>query len=489
MRFLTTLVVLALAGRTAEAQPGADTWAKLDTIAFHLARIARAHGETIWPGFRPDTVPVAFVMPARGTALFNWRGGLPEGFVPIEGARDGAWREERALGAASTGTILGGRPVAQVVVGSLDPAALLSTAIHEAFHVFESAAARPTRRFGRGENSFYVASYPVFDADNEWMFAREGELLGQALLASGLERKRDFARQFVAVRRARHQRLDDTFAQFDEASEMNEGLAQYAQVRTLDLMVKDAMLPAEWRQLARKRLVEEDKSLTNLTGNVKQSFRLRFYSTGPAQARLLDAIAGPAWKLAMMERNETLQDALARATGMDVMEERALLRATRAADRARAGGAARAAVARLRALRAAQVDSLLSRPGILLELSAAELPAKTFGSCGFDPQNLLQVSATMQLHTRWWRPCAGKSLVSEFNVPSVNDAKEGMIRAVIGPESEVRVTVAGQSLLLADGQRLNAATDVRVEAPRASVQSARANLWMSGRTLRITPLP
>jgi hypothetical protein len=319
--------------------------------------------------------------------------------------------------------------------------------------------------------------------------AREGELLDQALRARGVQRKRELARQFVAVRRARHRRLDDSFAQFDRASEMNEGLAQYAQVRALDLMTRDLQLPSEWRALARKQLSEEDERLANLTGNVTQSFRLRFYSTGPAQARLLDVIGVPGWKRTMMERNETLEDALARATGMNAVEDQALALATRAVDTIRVGASARAAVARLKALRAAQVDSVLSRPGILLVLSAAELPGKSFGSCGFDPQNLLQVSSTVQLHTRWWRPCAGKALVSEFNVPSVHDSGEGTIRAVIGAEGQVKITVAGQSVMLADGQRLDAATDVRVEAPRASVHSAHATLSRIGISLRITPLP
>jgi hypothetical protein len=488
-RFEITLVILTLGATLAGAQPSADTVARLDTVAQHLTRLGRAHGEEIWPGFRPDTIPVAFVFPTQGTALFNWRGILPEGYPPVAGIRNGAWRDQRALGAASTGSAIGGRPVAQVVVSSLDPAILLPTAVHEAFHVFQAASVKPARRFGRGENAFYVSSYPVFDVENEMMFALEGELLEQALRAPSEARKRELARQFVAVRRARHRRLDDSFAQFDRASEMNEGLAQYAQVRALEIMARDQQLPAEWRSLARTQLSEEDERLANLTANVTQSFRLRFYSTGPAQAKLLDAIASAEWKRSMMGRNETLEDALARATAMNAVEERALALATRAADTIRVGKSARAAVARLKALRAAQVDSVLSRPGILLVLSAAELPGKDFGSCGFDPQNLLQVSSTVQLHTRWWRPCAGKALVSEFNVPTVHDDKDGTIRAVIGAESDLKIAVAGRTVALADGQKIDGATEVRIDTPRASVQSARANLARNGMSVRITPLP
>jgi len=60
-RFTITTVILTLGATRAGAQPSADTVVRLDTIAQHLTRIGRAHGEAIWPGFRPDTIPVAFV--------------------------------------------------------------------------------------------------------------------------------------------------------------------------------------------------------------------------------------------------------------------------------------------------------------------------------------------------------------------------------------------------------------------------------------------
>lgn len=484
------LASLAPVTATALAQPAADTVAKLDSVARHLTRIGRASGENIWPGFRPDTIPVAFVLPTHGSVVLNWPGPVPSGYETIPGVRNALWRDQRALGAASMGVNLGGRAVAQVVVSSLDPSDLLPTAVHEAFHVFEAASVRPGRRFGRQENAFYVSSYPVFDEANEIMFAREGELLLKALRAQNVAVKRDLVRQFVAVRRERHRHLDDAYSQFDRASELNEGLAQYALVRTLELMTADQSLPADWRTLARKQLASQDAKLADLTGNVSQSFRLRYYSTGPAQARLLDALSpSSAWKQELVDRNETLQDALGRLSGLDALETRLLRLATLEADSIRVAGVARTGIARLKAVRAAQVDSALARPGILLELSASQLPAKDFRSCSFDPQNLLQVTVTMQLHSRTWQPCAGAALVAELNVPAVHDRTAGTIRAVIGTEDEVKITVGGTPVTLTDGQTLTAAKDVKVEAPRASVQSATANVARSGRVLRITPLP
>jgi hypothetical protein len=488
-RFTTTLVVGLLLAPSVSAQAPADTINSLASIVEHLVPIGRATGEDIWPGFRPDTIPYAFVIPGSGSALFNWRGSLPEGFGEIRGVAGAGWRAESALGAASTGTSIAGRPVAQVVVSSLDPSYLLPTALHEAFHVFQGASLKPGGRFGRGENAFYVSSYPIFDERNERLFAREGQLLSDALRVRDRSQRLDLAREFVAVRRDRQRSLDDSFAQFDNASEMNEGLAEYALLRALEIMTKHPSMPQSWRKRASTRLAEADERLSNLTGNAAQSFRLRYYSTGPAQARLLDQLAGAGWKRDMMQRNETLQDALARAAGMNSVEEHALRRAIRATDTVALATATRASIARLIASRARQVDSVLNVPGLMIELSASALPGRDFGMCGFDPQNHLQVSPTVQLQTRWWRPCSGKALTSEFNVPSVHDTRAGTIRAVIGAESDVKVTVDGQPVSLADGQRMNAASDVRIEAPRASVQSARANLERIGRTIRITPLP
>ncbi|HUQ98940.1 MAG TPA: hypothetical protein VM166_05745 [Gemmatimonadaceae bacterium] len=489
MRLPTIVFILAAATTKASAQAPADTVAALDTIVQHLTRIGRASGESIWPGFRPDTIPYSFVFPGRGTALFNWRGSFPEGFGPIPGTTHAAWQNQGALGAASTGTTIGGRPVAQVVVSAIDASALLPTAIHEAFHVFEAVSARKGRRFGRGENSFYVSSYPIFDVRNELLFAREGELLAEALREPAVTRKRALARQFVAVRRERHRLLDDTYAEFDKASEMNEGLAEYALVRAVALLARDRTVPDSWRRHAQQRLSEQNARLARLTGNVSQSFRLRYYSTGPAQGRLLDDLAGPGWKRELIDRNETLQDALARATGLSDSGDRALRLAMRPADTSRIGAATRTAIGNLVALRARQVDSVLAVPGVLVELSASALPARDFGFCGFDPQNHLQVSTTTQLQTRWWKPCSGKALNAEFNVPSVHDTKAGTIRAVIGSESDVKISIAGKPVTLADGQRIDGASDVRIEAPRASIQSVRANLERIGRAIRLTPIP
>src|SRR5207249_5654503 len=137
--------------------------------------------DSIWPGFRPDTIPVAYVVRGQGTLLLGWRGELPQGFLPITGLAGGSWLSSADRGAASTGTELDGRPTAQVVVNdSTGVATLVGLTTHEAFHVFEAASKREGTRFGRGENSFLVTSYPVFDPQNEAGMALEGRILAAA---------------------------------------------------------------------------------------------------------------------------------------------------------------------------------------------------------------------------------------------------------------------------------------------------------------------
>jgi hypothetical protein len=49
--------------------------------------------------------------------------------------------------------------------------------------------------------------------------------------------------------------------------------------------------------------------------------------------------------------------------------------------------------------------------------------------------------------------------------------------------------VNGVAVTLTDGLMLESATNVRIEAPRASVEAARARIALRGRLLQVTLLP
>lgn len=469
------------------AQAPADTARRLVPVVHEITRLGRLYGDSIWPGFRPDTIPMSFVIPSHGDFLYGWRGALPGGYAPVDGVPELAWRDLRALGAASTGTSLEGRPVAQIVLDAINEPSLVSIAFHEAFHVFQGVSRKPGRRFGSGENSFYVASYAIFDSANETGFAMEAAILGAALNISDVRRKRDLAQQLVAVRRGRHAGISKEMSDFDQQSELNEGLAQYALVRTLRLL--QAHGPAAWRPQTAALLREERERIPGIMTNTKQSFRLRYYATGSSMGLIMDDLSGPRWKRLIADENLTIQDALGVVSGVDSVARAARQRAEARFDVAARRVEAAALMARISSTRMRQVDSVLAAPGITVVVAADSLPPRQFGICSFDPQNHLQVSATMQLQTRMWIPCIGRALRAEFNVPSVHDQTAMTVTAVIGAEADIKLTVDGQAVTLKPGDVLAAVTNVKLDAPRASVTAAKATVNRVGDRITIRGLP
>jgi hypothetical protein len=481
----TTLVVLCGSSPRLAAQAPADTARQLAEVAREVVRIGERNRDAIWPSFRPDTIPLSFVLPSRGDFLMNWHGPLPPQYTAVADVPGVAWRQVGNIGAASTATMLGGHRVAQVAVTAIRPALLTATAVHEAFHVFEAASRTPGRKFGQGENAALVSTYPVFDTDNESKFAIEGKLLAAAQRAQAGSERRELGREFVAIRRDRHRRLPVEFAEFDQLSELNEGLAEYALVRTLQFIVADG--PAGWRAEAQRNLDAHLQLLDHLTESDNLSLRFRFYQTGPAIGLLLDDLAGASWKSHLVDSNETLQDALAAASGIDDAEMAARGSAERRLDAAAIRASAQGQIDRLKLARRAKVDSLLSQPGLTLVLAADSLPGKDFNSCGYDPQNLLAVSPGVNIQMRWWKPCAGGPTYAEFNVPSVHDEAHGTVSAAIGDPLAVTLTSGGQTFTIKDGETLRDVKAFKLNAPRASVEAVRADLLRRGNVLEIHP--
>ena len=475
-------------GASQSAVPSGDTIHVVAQLLHELRQLGPRAGEFIWPGFRPDTIPVRLVLPDRGSLLIGWPGELPEGFSPLPAGPDArgsiGWQAADERGAASTGTTLDGHGVAQVVVHELSLPVLLGLATHEAFHVFQGSAYQAGKRFGDGENSFLVTRYPVFDLENERNVLLEGRLLAAALAAPERDAAGEIAERFVAVRESRQRRLSADLREFEAAAEMNEGLAEYALIASRATLEgdPDASTPA-----GRYAFSGTLQLLDDLLGDPERSVRLRFYSTGSALALLMDRLAGPHWKERLLEENLTLQDGLAGAVGYRKRE--ATLR--QAADEIHGAGLDRIAVSTLEDLhksRAAQKDSILSIPGTTVVVSM-EKRGGFVGMCGIDPQNILRVDENTLLHTRWLRPCSGDALGGEFFAPVVHDQARGTLTAVIPEKQTIVVTVAGQPVDLADGDSITAAEDVTLEAESMSLRSARADVERHGSTIRIIPLP
>lgn len=399
-------------------------------------------GPAIWPGYRPDTLPLAYVIPGQGTALFNSPSALPQGYGPLDGFPGAGWQGMAERWAASTSVELSGRAVAQMVVRDTARASLLRLTLHEALHVYQRSVAREGRRFGGGENAMLVGQYPVFDFANEAGVALEGRLLAAALNARSAAAARRLARQYAAVRERRASALPIELVEFEELAELNERLAQYAQI-------KGELL-------------------------------------GGATALLLDRLAERTWKARLMEENLALSELVAQVSGYHAEEAASQRAADTAFDFAALRTRAQAAVTELRGQRRRVVDSLLSRPGVLVELDGSALPQRFIGHCGFDPQNTLAVGDGTILHTRWLRVCRGTRWEGEFNTPVLQGENlTTQLRAVVGQESEFRLTLRGQSVSLDSLTRMAGAEEVRIESPGLTLRISRADLEKEGRTLRV----
>jgi hypothetical protein len=148
--FVITLLLAVAANHAAGQAPTPARIAGIATTAREVRDSGAAWGPRIWPGFRPDTIPLLFVLPGEGTALFGWRADLPVGFRPLDAHPGAGWKPVSDRGAASTAVDLAGRRAAQLGWVAPTHPAPLGLALHDAFLVFAGSAARPGKRFGRG---------------------------------------------------------------------------------------------------------------------------------------------------------------------------------------------------------------------------------------------------------------------------------------------------------------------------------------------------
>jgi hypothetical protein len=481
LRSLSCVTSLALVGSALSGaqQSPPDTVRTIAALHQTLVDRGATIGPRIWPDFRPDTIATHYVIPRRAKLFAQWRDTLPTGFFRLPNVHATAWTDTRAV------SFPRGRPIAFLSVDSTSsPGSVLGLALHEQFHAFQQAVARPDRRFGAGENSMLVATYPSFDVANEAAVALEGRLLARALQARTRRDAQRLAREFLAVRETRHARLDSTFVQFEIAGELNEGLSQYAMLRGLRELARTD------RRFAAAAAAEERHEralLDSLLDLGPRSIRRRFYATGSAIAMLLDWISDSSWKTRLVRDDATLQQMLAAASGY---RGRAALGAvwSRQADAelARLRTDAERSVAALDRRRVAQRDSIVGQPGLRLVVDPAALRGRRLDWCFFDPQNVLMTSAGELLHMRLLRACAGNAATVEFDQPVAEDRATGILRTVID-STTMSVTSAGAAIPLpADGSTIEV-SQLRVASPRVTLSAARATMTRRGSELRITP--
>lgn len=424
-----------------------------------LVDVDRELQDAVWPGYRFGELTLLYLVPNHGRLLVRWPGDPPEGMLALVGRTRTYWAGTQEVAWPS------GVPMAYVnVVASYTRPEVLSLSLHEAFHAFQATQRREGRRFGRGENALLTARYPIFDTENEAAFAVESRLLRQAVNAAEVADAHRLASEFVALRRQRQAALDPAMASYENAAELNEGLAQYAMLRGLEVLGRQS---AELRAEARDTREQEASVLDSTLAMGSRSVRRRFYATGSYISLLLDRIVGSDWKRRVHENDEALQDILASAVA-----EVPVPAAIRTEVQAALADASRA-VSTLRQQRIEQRDSILAGGTFELVLDPTGSGQRRFDWCGFDPQNLLTTGTGQTLHMRMLQVCRAGETIATLQQAVVEDDLTGTIRAVLDPstlrvsigERNVAVPATGEVL---QGEEVTITTDrIRIVVPRA----------------------
>jgi hypothetical protein len=370
------LLLLSVAG--AQSQPKVvDVFREFDRIG----------AQPLWPGFGPRTVPVE-VFDGASTYLFH-HPKPPEGFHPLEGVPgvfvfDGQHDTVRA----NTGTEVNGVPTATAGISKSrstipELAALL---IHETFHVYEKQA-HPKWAANEGE----LFTYPLDDAKLLQERRLETRALVRALAAKNDRDARCWAEAALENRHQRFARMPAGAAGYERGIELNEGLAQYL----------------EYKSIGKAAALKNEDFPVEL-------IRQRGYASGQAWALLLDRLGGD-WK------NQTGDTPLDQA-----LNDRFLIASWRPPKAcvlpAQASGAelerARREVAELVASREKRKQEFLSAPGWRVEIIAGEEP---LWPQGFDPWNVANLGGNAVLHSRWVKMGNSAGSIEALNHPSLTE--------------------------------------------------------------------
>lgn len=360
MRTIHRFAVLAALLVSVPCQPVAG---EAEGNAFERLLDRHAALNSSWPGFYPQDIPLA-LYDGSETQLFN-HPQPPDEFVPRDGLHVHEGRHPAVRANSST-------PIADTLTATIllsqrqaSTDELLGLMAHEMFHVFQ----RQHHPDWSG-NEAVAFTYPV---DDEAVMATriiEESGLALALAAETPEDAHCYAAIAMHSRGMRFALLADEHREYEQASELNEGLARYIQALYALTPPQDIM-PDE--PFAPDRL------------------RWRFYETGAAMALLLDRFS-PGWKEMLngslvYSLDELLTQAVDRDEDCRVSDSRYTDAIARA----------RTMVAEYRERLAAMEKEFMAAPGIRLRIVADGTP---LWPKGFDPLNVTRLPDGRVLHSR-----------------------------------------------------------------------------------------
>jgi len=275
----TALVLLWTAAGCAEpsgggaatvASEGAGTEQPAPPAEAVLTALGRMETREFWPGFRPDTIPLALYDGDR-TWLAGYGTAAPDGFAPAEGGllvHEGRHPAVRG----NMPTRMGDRAVAVVLLpilagsGARQAAAV---AVHEKFHVHQNVL-HPDW----GANELARFAYPVADPQGAFLRRLETRALANAASAADPSAAACWLSTASVLRQRRFAVLPAEAVEYERALERTEGLAEYIERK------------AEGGERAPGILA---------SGFAPDDVRGRAYRTGDALARALDVVA-PGWQ-------------------------------------------------------------------------------------------------------------------------------------------------------------------------------------------------
>lgn len=307
---------------------------------------------------------------------------------------------ESLLGFAATATT---EQLKESIEGNLLPNPYDSMALfaHEAFHVFQDTSAPD-----KGANEGLLTQYPSLSAENNAAIAMEAEYLKEALQAEDVDRCRNAARRWLAIRRDRRTHLDASSIAYEDGTEFGEGLAKYVEYRLFQALQERTPDPAmAWLQgfngyedmsAPRQRLVDamvgmlQGRSIVNNDPYGASPVRMRLYFSGMAVGALLDRI-GPGWHSRIFQPDVTLTQLATEAISLSAVDQSRILPEIKSDSRYRGWleEKKRLAVAGEEHVRKV-VDEIEHAPRLILDYSAL---AAAKPGLGFTPFGILRVDA------------------------------------------------------------------------------------------------
>ncbi|MBO9541810.1 hypothetical protein J7643_14565 [bacterium] len=315
------LLLLTSAGTASAASLTTTDRTILNALAEATAVSGGSKG-ILWPGFDLSTQPFALYDRGRLTLLVN-HPRPPQGFVPVadvptllKGHVHQRAGSLDALDRAQDLTVpLGGVKVAFIPYmyltydGQVQPREfippLFSAHTREAF-----AGSQVRQRMAEAASR----AYPSRNVENTALANLENRILAIALLQSAADKRREYGRFFLAVRKSRHAMLDGRIARYEDATERLQGAMRYTE--TAATLAGSAPTHRPLPGTRWEREADDDRMLISRLSqplDSEETRQSRLSATGTAMGLILDRLGDASWKQ-RVTRGASITEAF--ATGM-----------------------------------------------------------------------------------------------------------------------------------------------------------------------------